>query len=264
MHKGTRWLYLIAAPAAVVIWSGWVGLGGLCGFGPVRLFPGISGFTLDTAIALPVGMEAYGAYALRWWLAPGDVPQRARVFARWSAIGALALGMLAQVAFHLLSADRATRAPSPVVVAVSCAPVITLGFAAALAHLLRSEVSTSEAASEDHPVSEAASAPGNISEKYVSGTSQPAPGPAPVSAPAPVRERTRRAPRRTAPGAPDPIAEFAAEITSGALPSLRQIRARMHVGQDRAHAIRAELERALEAEPADPEPGQERILKSVR
>ena len=29
-----RWpLFLIAAPAAVAIWSGWVGLGELCGFG---------------------------------------------------------------------------------------------------------------------------------------------------------------------------------------------------------------------------------------
>jgi hypothetical protein len=32
-----RWpLFLIAAPAAVSIWSGWVGLGSLCGFGLVH------------------------------------------------------------------------------------------------------------------------------------------------------------------------------------------------------------------------------------
>src|ERR1039458_10578286 len=29
-------LLVIAAPAAVAIWSGWVGLGGMCGFGPIH------------------------------------------------------------------------------------------------------------------------------------------------------------------------------------------------------------------------------------
>ena len=33
-----------------------------------------------------------------------------------------------------------------------------------------------------------------------------------------------------------------ADLASGALPSLRSIRARMHVGQDRARAIREHLE----------------------
>src|SRR5260370_14700197 len=68
-----RWLLvLIAFPAAVAVWSGWVGLGGLCGFGMIHPLPGIvSGFRLNTAITLPVGVEAYGAYAAGAWLAPG-------------------------------------------------------------------------------------------------------------------------------------------------------------------------------------------------
>ena len=133
-----RWpLFLIASPAAVAIWSGWVGLGGLCGFGPIHPLPGIAGgFTINTAITLPVGVEAYGAYALRAWLTPG-VPERAQVFARRSAIGALALGMCGQVIYHLLAAAHATRAPWPVVMLVSCIPVVTLGLGAALTHLLR-------------------------------------------------------------------------------------------------------------------------------
>jgi hypothetical protein len=135
-----RWpLFLIAAPAAVAVWSGWVGLGALCGFGLVQPFPGIVSWHLDTAITLPVGVEAYGAYALGAWLTPG-VPDRARTFARRSAVGALALGMLGQVVYHLLSAAHATRAPWPVVVLVSCLPVATLGFGAALTHLLREPV----------------------------------------------------------------------------------------------------------------------------
>ncbi len=45
--------------------------------------------------------------------------------------------MLGQVVFHLLAAAGAHRAPWPVVVLVSCMPVVTLGFGAALTHLLR-------------------------------------------------------------------------------------------------------------------------------
>lgn len=134
-----RWpLVLIAAPAAVAVWSGWVGLGTLCGFGVIHPLPGIwNALRLNTAITLPVGVEAYGAYALGAWLAPVAVPKAARRFAKRSAIGALALGMLGQVVYHLLAADHAQRAPWPVVVLVSCLPVITLGFGAALTHLLR-------------------------------------------------------------------------------------------------------------------------------
>jgi hypothetical protein len=133
-----RWpLVLIAAPAAVAVWSGWVGLGTLCGFGIVHPLPGIvPAFQLNTAITLPVGVEAYGAYALGAWLTPA-VPAAARRFARRSALGALLLGMAGQVIYHLLAAGHAHRAPWPVVVLVSCLPVITLGFGAGLTHLLR-------------------------------------------------------------------------------------------------------------------------------
>jgi hypothetical protein len=39
--------------------------------------------------------------------------------------------------------------------------------------------------------------------------------------------------------------EFMTDLAAGALPSLRQIRARLHVGQARAYQIREHLERAL-------------------
>src|SRR5690349_7564588 len=138
-----RWpLVLIAAPAAVAVWSGWVGLGSLCGFGVVHPLPGIAdSFRLNTAITLPVGVEAYGAYAMGAWLAPGG-PAAARTFARRSAIGALALGMAGQVIYHLLAAAHAARAPWPVVMLVSCLPVVTLAFGAALTHLLRAAEDT--------------------------------------------------------------------------------------------------------------------------
>jgi DNA-binding transcriptional ArsR family regulator len=165
-HTVRRWpLWLIASPAAVAVWSGWVGLGTMCGFGLVHPFPGIADhFELNTAITLPVGVEAYGAYALGAWLHPGS-PGSARKFARRSAIGALALGMAGQVIYHLLAASRAIRAPWPVVVLVSCLPVITLGFGAALTHLLRAghdtgaEPDTATATATASPDMQAVTAP---------------------------------------------------------------------------------------------------------
>lgn len=130
---------LLAAPAFVAIWSGWVGLGSLTGFGTVHPLPGIwDSLQLNTAITLPIGMETYAAYALRVWVA-GRVPARARRFAKFSAIGALALGALGQVAYHLMAAAGVDRAPWPITTAVSCLPVAVLGMGAALAHLLHTD-----------------------------------------------------------------------------------------------------------------------------
>jgi hypothetical protein len=130
---------LLAAPAFVAIWSGWVGLGGLTGFGLVRPLPGIwDGIEINTAITLPIGVETYAAFALRAWLS-GRVPARARRFARWSAIGSLVLGALGQVAFHLMTAAGITAAPWPITALVACLPVAVLGMGAALAHLLHTD-----------------------------------------------------------------------------------------------------------------------------
>lgn len=105
-------LLLLAAPATVAVWSGWVGLGRLTGFGVVHPFPGLwDQVRVNTAITLPVGVEAYGAYALRAWLAADRVmSDRTRRHARWSALGSLLLGMCGQVAYHLLSQARARPA----------------------------------------------------------------------------------------------------------------------------------------------------------
>jgi len=128
---------LLALPAFVAIWSGWVGLGGLTGFGVVHPLPGIAdGFSINTAITLPIGVETYGAYALYVWLS-GRVPDRARRFAKWSAIASLVVGALGQVAYHLLVAAGITSAPWWITTAVACLPVAVLGMGAALAHLVR-------------------------------------------------------------------------------------------------------------------------------
>ncbi|MFR9777298.1 ABC transporter permease [Micromonospora sp. MS34] len=139
-HPATWPVILIALPAFVAIWSGWVGLGGLTGFGVVHPLPGIAdGFSLNTAITLPIGVEVYAAYALRVWLSGTGSP-RVRRFAKWSAIGSLLVGSLGQVAYHLLTAAGITSAPWWITTAVACLPVAVLGMAAALAHLAGEEV----------------------------------------------------------------------------------------------------------------------------
>lgn len=130
---------LLALGAFVSVWSGWVGLGELTGFGIVHPLPGIwDSARLNTAITLPLGVEAYAAYALYVWLS-GRVPDRARRFARWSAIASLVVGAAGQIAYHLLVAAGVTSAPWQITTAVACLPVAVLGMGAALAHLVRED-----------------------------------------------------------------------------------------------------------------------------
>jgi len=134
-------LLVLAAPAAAEVWSGWVGIAQRTGFGLVHPLPGIwPALHLDTAITLPVGVEAYAAYALRAWLARDSwITSRTRRFAKWSAICSFALGMAGQVAYHLLAQAGAARAPWPVTTIVSCLPVLVLSMGTALAHMLRAD-----------------------------------------------------------------------------------------------------------------------------
>ena len=252
-----RWpLLLIASPAAVAIWSGWVGLGGLCGFGPIRPLPGIAdGFTINTAITLPVGVEAYGAYALRAWLTAG-VPERAQSFARKSAIGALALGMCGQVIYHLLAAVHAVRAPWPVVVLVSCVPVATLGFGAALTHLLRGAPAggllpfpgalpgDSGSVVEVTPAADPRVTP----ETALEVTPHPA-----LEAARVIQAHSRERPpvtsgKQPGPATPERLAEFYADdLAEGRVPSKRQIKRDWPVGYDSASDLHDHLAAAVAA-----------------
>lgn len=128
-------LVLLALPAFVAIWSGWVDLGRLTGFGVVHPLPGIADrVSINTAITLPVGLETYAAYALYVWLS-GNVRGRAERFARRSAIGSLALGAGGQITYHLLVSDG----PWLITTVVACLPVTVLGMGAALRHLVHAD-----------------------------------------------------------------------------------------------------------------------------
>jgi hypothetical protein len=132
-----RWpLIVIGAAAGASTWSGWVGLGSLTGFGVVKPFPGIAdNVALNTAITLPIGVEAYAIYALYVATSSERLTDRARGFAWASSGAALALGMFGQAAYHLMAAGGIASAPPWVVVAVSCLPVLVLGAASLLWHL---------------------------------------------------------------------------------------------------------------------------------
>ena len=136
-RKRRAWpVLLLALPAFVAIWSGWVGLGGMTGFGEVNPLPGIADdVVINTAITLPIGVETYAAYALNVWLA-GGTSEQAKRFARASALGSLALGAAGQIAYHLMKAAGILHAPWPITAAVACLPVAVLGMGAALHHLV--------------------------------------------------------------------------------------------------------------------------------
>jgi hypothetical protein len=136
-------LLLLAFPAAAEVWSGWVGIAQKTGFGRVSPLPGIwSSLHLDTTITLPIGVEAYAAYALRAWLATEPwISPRTREFAKWSAICSFLLGMAGQVAYHLLVQAGEPRAPWGITTVVSCLPVLVLAMGTALAHMLRGDAS---------------------------------------------------------------------------------------------------------------------------
>ena len=191
VSSGTRtvrsWpLLVLAAPAAAEVWSGWVGIAQKTGFGLVSPLPGIlPSLHLDTSITLPVGVEAYAAYALRAWLAgEHSISGRTRRFAKWSAICSFALGMAGQVAYHLLAQAGTARAPWPVTTIVSCLPVLVLAMGTTLAHMLRADAGT------------AADATGQLGpeDQQYRG---PLPGPPRTRQ---VRPRTRPHPRRPWPG----------------------------------------------------------------
>lgn len=156
-------LWVIGSGCFVAIWGGWVGLGGLTGFGPVQLFPGIwDSFRPNTAITLPLSMEVYGSYALRWWI-DKRTPERARRYAMWTSISALGLGLLGQGGYHLMEAHHFTPATTPwaVTVLVAWVPVIAFGLGAGLRHMLNeTEVPAAVPDAELSPQAAAAPAPG--------------------------------------------------------------------------------------------------------
>lgn len=128
---------LMAFPAFVAIWSGWVGLGAATGFGVVHPLPGIADdFTLNSAITLPIGVEAYASYALFVWLSGRIQTKATRTYSMVSAFVSLGIGAAGQVAYHFMQARNITVAPWWIITMVACLPVVVVGMGAVLAHLI--------------------------------------------------------------------------------------------------------------------------------
>ena len=131
----------ISLSAFTAVWR-MAGLGRMVGFGKVNLLPGFvadGGWaTIDLAITLPIGIEAYAASALYVAVA-GLVRGGSRWFAGGSAGLSLALGAFGQAAYHVLDAQGRTVAPEWIVVFVSVLPVVVLGMAGVLLHLVLEE-----------------------------------------------------------------------------------------------------------------------------
>lgn len=189
-------LYLLPmiASAFIAIWGGWVGLGQMTGFGVIQLLPGIwDSLKINSSITLPLGMEAYAAYAIKAFVTAGINP-KAKQFAKWTAGGAFASGLLGQVTFHLLAAAHVTVAPWPVTMLVSCVPVLVLAMAVTLWHLLDDDGPAVAPVAVPAPAVAPVvpTAPAMPSYRTV-GDSKPPAAPAPIppaSSPAPVPART--------------------------------------------------------------------------
>ena len=128
---------LLILPAFVAIWSGWVGLGEMAGFGIVHPLPGIAdNFKVNSAITLPIGVEAYAGYALFAWLSGRIKSEFIRKYAMISAIFSLIIGAIGQIAYHLMTTMKITSTPWPITIFVSCLPILVVGMGASLAHMI--------------------------------------------------------------------------------------------------------------------------------
>ncbi|MBN6051322.1 hypothetical protein JYK22_05200, partial [Nonomuraea sp. RK-328] len=248
-----RWpLLLLALPAGVATWSGWVGLGEKTGFGVVKLLPGLSEVEINTAITLPIGVEAYAAFALSAWLnTTARLSEGTRRFAKWSALGSLLLGCLGQVAYHLLETYGLAKAPAWVTTVVSCLPVLVLGMGAALGHMLSrdAEETVPEPSTpvpdpepdvpEDDPDPDVDPEAVSAVERLIAWTHRVGGALPEVSGTAEVRVPE---------GVPeaDPVCTSAAQhyavmLSAGQVPSLRSIKRELRIGQDKAVQVRAYL-----------------------
>jgi hypothetical protein len=217
----------------------------MTGFGEIHPLPGIwDSLRLDTAVTLPIGVEAYAAFALRVWLTSSRVvSDRTRQFARRSAIGALMLGMAGQVAYHLLAQAGMNHAPWEVTTVVACLPVLVLGMGSALAHLLRSDSAGHAARRSGRHLNDlqaCACGTGPAAESPDNSVAFPAPG---SSARPPARVRVA-----------DVQAVAATVIESGRSVSRRSLRAAGLHGSNADLGMLAQRVRAQSrvSEPADP------------
>lgn len=135
---------IIAGSAAVEVLVSWLGLGSVAGFPHLDLF-GLA--SIPTSWTLAVGLEAYAGYGLWVWLAGAPGP-RSRSFAMWSSIAAITLSLIAQAAYHVMLDSGSRHVPAWLAAFAGVLPVVVLGLAAFLAHLMHADRAAAEAAAK--------------------------------------------------------------------------------------------------------------------
>ena len=135
-------------------------------------------------------------------------------------------------------------------------PVVVLGFGAALSHLLRGEGGEPETAPEANPeaVPEPLSATAPKSESITVRGTALVDVPASTVRSTPRVRRVNAKPAVKRPKPVDPAMFYAADLEVGAVPSLRRIRADLHIGQDKAKQVQTELTAALSLPSLPPRP----------
>jgi len=208
---------MVVATAAATVVGFWLSYSGL------HDFAGRAGLTGPEAWAWPASVDLF--------IAAGEAGvtisalRRRRDPMAWAY---LALGFAASVTGNVLHVDTGHLAWARYAVAAVPPMAAMLALAALLRHVYRIALDRHTAA-RSAPGSGPGGAPGSNGQAH-SGRTQ---------------ARTRSALRKRARAVVTAEAaerEFMAELASGAVPSVRQIRARMRVGGDRAKALREHLE----------------------
>jgi len=138
--KDRLWiLAVIGAACALEVCATWTGIGSRSGFPVIHLLRVVR---IPTDFCLMVCMEAYAFYALSVWL--GRPGRRSGPFAMCSAIGAMALSLIGQVAYHVTGAGAVP--PRWLIGFVSALPVVALFAGAILADLVRKDRADAEEA----------------------------------------------------------------------------------------------------------------------
>lgn len=139
----------VGLTAAITSWAGWTGLAELCGFrGTLSL--GDSLPTLHVSWLVAVSVDLYALVGFQMWLHGSRwVSDHTRNFARASTFAAIILGAAANVAYHVISAEKIRAEylteglpmpPMAVVVIVSSLAPIFLGVVAHLDALMRRDL----------------------------------------------------------------------------------------------------------------------------
>lgn len=126
--------WTVGLGAAILSWAAWTGLARKCGWDEtLHVGSRDGGITLRLAWLTAVIVDVYAMRAFRVWQRSAPwVREGTREYAKWSTYAAVFIGVLGNVAYHVMVATKTGTAPLWVVIPVSSLPPIMLG---AIGHL---------------------------------------------------------------------------------------------------------------------------------